>query len=264
MRAWRLPAQDPLARIRRSVRRSVFRPCRSAERRSPHLGATRAAHGVTASVPSPTIRRSGAFATGCGARTRAARHRTGCAGSSADAGWADRLCVGSGKHAVEHRQQGGHWSHGTHILYSDCANRPVRRVLCYADGETLIVPPQGQLALATECGLLDSSPRDIAVAPRHCRRPARCPLPRCAAGRSGTWPGFRKPRPCAEASGLRPIGENGLAQPRDVLAPAAWFEDSDGPTEVTQKFVGCAVGDGAYDAKSDGFVLPEGGRCTAA
>lgn len=58
-----------------------------------------------------------------------------------------------------------------HIYYTvcDCANRPVRRVLCYADGETLIVPPQGQLALATECGLLDSLPRDIAVAPRGVR-----------------------------------------------------------------------------------------------
>lgn len=232
MRAWRLPAQDPLARIRRSVRRSVFRPCRSAERRSPHLGATRAAHGVTASVPSPTIRRTDAFATGCCARTRSARHRTGCAGSSADAGWADRLCVGSGEHVVEHRQQGGHWSHGTHILYCDCANRPVRRVFCYADGETLIVPPQGQLARAAECGLLDSSPRDIAVAPRGVR--CRVALP------DGQARGHRSENhgPALRLPDLRPNGEHGLAPPRDVLAPAAWFEDSDGPTEVTQKFVG--------------------------
>ena len=37
---------------------------------------------------------------------------------------------------------------------------------------------------------------------------------------------------------LGPIGANGLANPRDFLAPAAWFEDRDEPTEVVQKFLG--------------------------
>jgi len=37
---------------------------------------------------------------------------------------------------------------------------------------------------------------------------------------------------------LGPIGANGLANPRDFETPAAWFEDSDEPTELIQKFEG--------------------------
>jgi homogentisate 1,2-dioxygenase len=37
---------------------------------------------------------------------------------------------------------------------------------------------------------------------------------------------------------LGPIGANGLANSRDFLAPTAWFEDSDRPVEVVQKFLG--------------------------
>ncbi len=37
---------------------------------------------------------------------------------------------------------------------------------------------------------------------------------------------------------LGPIGSNGLANPRDFLAPVAWFEDRDEATEMVQKFQG--------------------------
>ncbi len=37
---------------------------------------------------------------------------------------------------------------------------------------------------------------------------------------------------------LGPIGANGLANPRDFLAPVAWFEDREEPTELVQKFQG--------------------------
>ncbi len=37
---------------------------------------------------------------------------------------------------------------------------------------------------------------------------------------------------------LGPIGANGLASPRDFEAPVAWYEDSDEPVEVIQKYLG--------------------------
>ena len=43
------------------------------------------------------------------------------------------------------------------------------RFFANADGELLIVPQQGTLRLATEMGLLDVEPREIAVVPRGVR-----------------------------------------------------------------------------------------------
>src|SRR5581483_11739306 len=43
------------------------------------------------------------------------------------------------------------------------------RVLVDADGELLIVPQQGRLRLATELGLLEAAPGEIAVVPRGIR-----------------------------------------------------------------------------------------------
>jgi homogentisate 1,2-dioxygenase len=113
-----------------------------------------------------------------------------------------------------------------------CANRPMQRVFWNADGELLIVPQQGRLAVATECGLLDISPGEIAVIPRALR--FRIALPDAQARGyicENHGPALRLPD-------LGPIGANGLAQPRDFLAPVAWFEDHDGQTEVVQKFMG--------------------------
>jgi len=113
------------------------------------------------------------------------------------------------------------------------ANRPmVDRVFYDADGELLLVPQQGRLVLFTELGRLDVAPGEIAVVPRGVR--FRVELPDGAARgyvceNHGSL--FRLPD-------LGPIGSNGLANARDFLTPAAWFEEVDRPVQVVQKFQG--------------------------
>jgi homogentisate 1,2-dioxygenase len=101
-----------------------------------------------------------------------------------------------------------------------------------ADGELMVVPQSGALRLVTEFGVLAVAPGEIAVVPRGVR--FRVELPDGAAsGYVGENFGalFRLPE-------LGPIGANGLANPRDFLAPAAAFEDDDRTTELIQKFQG--------------------------
>ena len=113
------------------------------------------------------------------------------------------------------------------------ANRSMKdRVLFDADGEMLIVPQLGALRLATELGLLEIAPGEIAVVPRGVR--FRVEL---LAGEARGYvcenhgAPFRLPE-------LGPIGSNGLANARDFLAPVAWFEDIETPTRLVQKFQG--------------------------
>ena len=101
-----------------------------------------------------------------------------------------------------------------------------------ADGELLIVPQHGRLHIATELGVLEVEPQEIAVIPRGVR--------------------FRVELPDGEARGyvcenfgallrlpdLGPIGSNGLANPRDFLAPQAAYEDIEGGFELVAKFQG--------------------------
>ena len=111
------------------------------------------------------------------------------------------------------------------------ANRSMTERFFYdADGELLIVPQLGRLRIATEMGLIDTAPGEIAVIPRGVR--------------------FRVDLPDGEARGyicenhgqpfrlpdLGPIGANGLANPRDFLAPVSAFEDSDGDFQLVAKF----------------------------
>jgi homogentisate 1,2-dioxygenase len=112
------------------------------------------------------------------------------------------------------------------------ANRSMERVFWSADGELLLVPQEGRLHIVTECGRLDVAPGHIAVIPRGMR--FRVGL--LDAGARGYL---------AENHGallripdLGPIGSNGLANPRDFVTPAAWFEDRTEPTQVVQKFMG--------------------------
>jgi homogentisate 1,2-dioxygenase len=128
---------------------------------------------------------------------------------------------------------GGPAQHSGVSLHLYRANRSmVDRVFFSADGEWLIVPQLGRLELATELGRLALAPGEVAIIPRGIR--FRVTLP------DGTARGyicenhgtpFRLPE-------LGPIGANGLANPRDFLAPSAAFEASDRPTELVQKFMG--------------------------
>ena len=118
-------------------------------------------------------------------------------------------------------------------IHMYAANRDMQGRFFYdADGELLIVPQQGRLHIETELGVLDVEPQEIAVIPRGIR--------------------FRVALPDGEARGyicenfgaflrlpdLGPIGSNGLANPRDFLAPNAAFEDVDGDFELVAKFQG--------------------------
>ncbi len=122
--------------------------------------------------------------------------------------------------------------HGVGIhLYA--ANRSMDGRFFYnADAEMLIVPQQGRLRIATELGVLDLEPQEIAVLPRGIR--------------------FRVELPDGEARGyvcenfgallrlpdLGPIGSNGLANSRDFLIPHAAYEDVEGDFELIAKFQG--------------------------
>src|SRR5258706_2600595 len=120
---------------------------------------------------------------------------------------------------------------GVHVY---AANRSMEeRRFCYdADGELLIVAQHGALRLVTEFGTLVASPGEIAVVPRGVRFRAEI---------EGDWvrgyvcENYGAPLRLPE---LGLIGSNGLASPRDFLAPVAAYEDRDAPTEVIAKFAG--------------------------
>ncbi len=113
------------------------------------------------------------------------------------------------------------------------ANRSMQRRYFYnADAEMLIVPQQGRLRLATEMGVLEVEPQQIAVIPRGVRLQVSLP------------DSFARGYLCENFGALLrlpdlgPIGSNCLANPRDFLAPVAVYEDRDGDFELVAKFMG--------------------------
>ncbi|HEY0232627.1 MAG TPA: homogentisate 1,2-dioxygenase [Dokdonella sp.] len=119
---------------------------------------------------------------------------------------------------------------GIHVY---AANRSMQGRYFYdADGELLIVPQQGRLHIATELGVLEVEPQEVALIPRGVR--FRVDLP------DGSARGY-----VAENFGaalrlpeLGPIGSNGLANARDFLSPLAAYEEIDGDFELIAKFQG--------------------------
>jgi homogentisate 1,2-dioxygenase len=101
-----------------------------------------------------------------------------------------------------------------------------------ADAEMLLVPQQGALRLATEFGIIDIEPGEIAVIPRGVKfrvelhdGPARGYI--CENYGAAFTPPDRGP-----------IGANCLANPRDFLTPVAAYEDRDAPSTLTIKWGG--------------------------
>ena len=113
------------------------------------------------------------------------------------------------------------------------ANRDMAdRYFFNADGELLIIPQAGRLDLATEMGRIEIAAGEIALIPRGVRFRVGLPDGEArgyVAENHGAL--FRLPE-------LGPIGSNGLANPRDFLAPAAAYEDRDGRCELVQKYLG--------------------------
>jgi homogentisate 1,2-dioxygenase len=119
---------------------------------------------------------------------------------------------------------------GIHIY---AANRSmVGRFFYSADGELLIVPQQGALVIATELGTLHAAPGEICVIPRGIKFRVELPDgPSRGYICENYGAAFRLPE-------LGAIGANGLANPRDFLAPVAAFEDVAGSFRITAKFLG--------------------------
>jgi homogentisate 1,2-dioxygenase len=119
---------------------------------------------------------------------------------------------------------------GVHVYL---ANRSMDdRYFANADGEMLIVPQQGRLALLTEMGRLEIGPGEVAVIPRGIKfRVVLFDVP----ARGYVCENYGAPLRLPE---LGPLGANGLANPRDFLAPVAAFEDRQGRVQVVTKFEG--------------------------
>lgn len=101
-----------------------------------------------------------------------------------------------------------------------------------ADGELLVVPQEGRLRFATELGVIDLEPKEIAV------------LPRGLVYRVEVLEGPARGFVC-ENYGVPftlpnrgPIGANCLANPRDFKVPVAAFEDRDADSRVVLKWCG--------------------------
>jgi homogentisate 1,2-dioxygenase len=107
-----------------------------------------------------------------------------------------------------------------------------RRLFVDSDGELLIVPQQGAIAVQTELGRMEIGPGDVGLVPRGMKFRVLL-IDGEARGYVAENHGlpFRLPE-------LGPIGANGLANPRDFEVPAAAYEDRDEPTEVIQKYLG--------------------------
>ena len=113
------------------------------------------------------------------------------------------------------------------------ANRSMLgRFFCNADAELLIVPQQGRLRIATELGVLEIEPQEIAIVPRGLRF------------RVDLLDGEVRGYVCENFGALLslpelgPIGSNGLANARDFLSPVAVYEDVEGDFELVAKFQG--------------------------
>lgn len=108
------------------------------------------------------------------------------------------------------------------------ANRAMERVFANHDGELVLVPQEGALGLATEFGRLDVAPGEIAIVPRGVRFRVHVAGPSRGYVCENYGAPFRLPE-------LGPIGANGLANPRDFVAPQAAFDAGDQPTEIWVK-----------------------------
>ena len=117
-------------------------------------------------------------------------------------------------------------------VYVYAANRSMTDRFFYsADGELLIVPQQGAPRIATELGILEVAPGEIAVIQRGIKFRVDVTEPVRGYICENYGQLLRLPD-------LGPIGSNGLANARDFLSPVAAYEDVDGDCTIVAKFLG--------------------------
>lgn len=118
-------------------------------------------------------------------------------------------------------------------IYIYTANSSMNSRCFYnSDGDFLIVPQEGGLAIQTECGHLKVAPGEICVIPRGMRYRVSLLGKRARGYVCEIFNGhFTLPE-------LGPIGANGLANARDFLYPIAAYEDLETPYTMVTKFSG--------------------------
>ena len=118
---------------------------------------------------------------------------------------------------------------GIHLYAANVSMKD--RYFYNADGEMLIVPQQGKLTVRTELGILEVAPGEICVVPRGMKMGVDLDGPSRGYICENYGLTFRLPD-------LGPIGANGLANPRDFVAPVAAYEDREGDFRIVGKFLG--------------------------
>ena len=101
-----------------------------------------------------------------------------------------------------------------------------------ADGELMFIPEHGALRLATEFGVIDVAPGEIAVIPRGVKFRVELHGP---AARGYLCENYGAAFTLPERG---PIGANCLANPRDFMTPVAAYEDREAPSRMTIKWGG--------------------------
>ncbi len=121
---------------------------------------------------------------------------------------------------------------GMAVLMYSCNQSMQGRAFYNADGELLLVPQLGRLKVVTELGEHELAPGEVLLIPRGLRFRVDL-LDAQARGYVCENYGahFRLPE-------LGPIGSNGLANPRDFIAPHARYNDSKQSTQLIAKFDG--------------------------
>ncbi len=102
-----------------------------------------------------------------------------------------------------------------------------------ADGEMMFVPQEGCLRIATEFGVIDVEPCEIAVIPRGVK--IRVELIGGKAARGYLCENYGAAFTLPERG---PIGANCMANQRDFLTPVAAYEDRDVPSTLYVKWGG--------------------------
>jgi homogentisate 1,2-dioxygenase len=112
-----------------------------------------------------------------------------------------------------------------------CNRSMDRRAIVNSDGEMLLVPQSGRFTVTTELGVLEAAPGEIVLLPRGLAFSVAVDGPASAYVCENHGAAFRLPE-------LGPIGSNGLANPRDFLAPVAAFDSEPGAWDIVKKFGG--------------------------
>ncbi|KAE8153209.1 Homogentisate 1,2-dioxygenase [Aspergillus avenaceus] len=117
----------------------------------------------------------------------------------------------------------------THVYTANTSM--TRKAFVNSDGEMLLVPQQGALTIQTEFGPLYVQPGEIVVLPRGVRFRVQLDGPSRGYILEIWGSQFELPE-------LGPLGANGLANPRDFLAPVATYEIRQEHWEIVYKLGG--------------------------